>query len=292
MPRRRSGLLALLALALLLGFAGAALGVGEWLSHPATRTIGPPPPDFSALEVRIDTAPAGHVAGWYAPGKPVQGAVLLLHGVRSDRTQMLGRAKFLNRAGYATLLIDLPAHGQSTGDRITFGAREAAGVTAALGFLRRESPGERIAVIGVSLGAASTVLASASPAPHAVVLESMYPTIEDAVANRLTMVLGPGGAVLAGPLLWQLPLRAGVSTGDLRPIGRIARLGAPVLIASGAQDRHTTWEETLQLFDAAAGPKEIWRVEGAGHVDLHAHGPGEYEQRILGFLEKYLRAGG
>lgn len=180
--------------------------------------------------------------------------MLLLHGVRSDRTQMLGRARFLNREGYAALLIDLPAHGQSTGDRITFGAREAAGAKAALEFLRRESPGERIAVIGVSLGAAA--------------------------------------AVLAGPLLWQLPLRAGVSTSDLRPIERIARLGAPALIASGAQDLHTTWAETEQLFDAAAGPKELWRVEGAGHVDLHAYGPGAYERRVLGFLAKYLRSEG
>lgn len=282
----------LAALVLVLGFAVAAGAVGEWLSHPATRTMGPPPPDFSAREVRIGTAPSGHVAGWFAPGQPDKGAVLLLHGVRSDRTQMLGRARFLNRAGHATLLVDLQAHGESTGERITFGAREAAGVQAALAFLRRECQGERIAVVGVSLGAAATVLSRPSPAPHAVVLESMYPTIEDAVTNRLTGVLGPAGAVLAGPLLWQLPLRAGVSTRDLRPIDHISRLGAPVLIASGAQDRHTTWAETRQLFDAATGPKEIWRVDGAGHVDLHAYSPQEYERRVLGFLGKYLRSGG
>ncbi|EJE54770.1 alpha/beta superfamily hydrolase [Acidovorax sp. CF316] len=281
----------LAALVLVLGFALAAGAVGEWLSHPATRTMGPPPPDFSAHEVRIDTAPSGHVAGWFAPGQPDKGAVLLLHGVRSDRTQMLGRARFLNRAGHATLLVDLQAHGESTGERITFGAREAAGVQAALAFLRRECQGERIAVVGVSLGAAATVLSLPSPAPHAVVLESMYPTIEDAVTNRLTGVLGPAGAVLAGPLLWQLPLRAGVSTRDLRPIDHISRLGAPVLIASGAQDRHTTWAETQRLFDAAVEPKELWRVEGAAHVDLHAFAPQAYEGRILEFFARHLGTG-
>lgn len=286
---RRAAISVLLAALLLLGFAGAALGVGEWLSHPATRRIGPPPPDFPAREVRIDTAPSGHVAGWFAPGLPGKGAVLLLHGVRADRTQMLGRARFLHREGYATLLVDLQAHGESTGERITFGAREAAGVRVALDFLRQQSPGEKAAVIGVSLGAASTVLAGLSPAPHAVVLESMYPTIEDAVGNRLTMVLGPAGPVLSGPLLWQLPLRAGVAASDLQPIGHIARLGAPLLIASGAQDRHTTWAETARLFDAAAQPKELWRVDGAAHVDLHAFDAPAYEQRILAFLGPYLR---
>jgi len=42
-----------------------------------------------------------------------------------------------------------------------------------------------VGVIGVSLGAASLVLAKPDPAPSAVVLESMYPTIEEAVSNRL-----------------------------------------------------------------------------------------------------------
>jgi len=51
--------------------------------------------------------------------------VLLLHGVRADRREMLGRARFLNRLGYGILLIDLPAHGESPDDHITFGAREA-----------------------------------------------------------------------------------------------------------------------------------------------------------------------
>lgn len=286
---RRLGLAAFL---MVLGFVAAALAVGEWLSHPAARLIGPVPSQFAASEVRIHMAPSGHLAGWFAPGQPGKGAVLLLHGVRSDRTQMLGRAKFLNREGYATLLVDLQAHGESTGERITFGAREAAGVRAALDFLRQQSPGEKAAVIGVSLGAASTVLARLSPAPDAVVLESMYPTIEDATTNRLRTVLGPAGAVLAGPLLWQLPLRAGVAASDLQPIGHVAQLGAPVLIASGAQDRHTPWAETVRLFDAAVEPKEIWRVEGAAHVDLHAFAPQAYERRVLEFFSKHLRAGG
>lgn len=67
---------------------------------------------------------------------------------------MLGRARFLQSEGYSVLLVDLPAHGESLGERITFGAREAAGVTSALAFLRNELPDERVGVIGVSLGAA------------------------------------------------------------------------------------------------------------------------------------------
>ena len=85
----------------------------------------------------------------------------------------------------------------------------------------------------------------------------MYPTIDEAVADRLALRFGVVGASLAAPLLWQLPLRIGISTDDLRPIDHIARFGAPVLFASGAEDRHTTWSETQRLFNAAVEPKAI-----------------------------------
>lgn len=286
--QRRVGLwwaLAAGVLVLLLMFVLAA----EWLSRPAPRPQGLPPQDLAARAVSLRTAAAGQVAGWFTPGQAGQGAVLLLHGVRGDRRQMLARARFLGRAGYATLMIDLPAHGESTGERISFGAHEAAGVQAAVAFLRQALPGEALGLIGVSLGGAATVLAGPGLALDAVVLESVYPTLEAAVQNRLTMRLGPAGAVLAHPLLWQLPWKTGVHARALRPVDHIQQLGAPVLIVSGSEDRHTTWPQTQRLFEAAAPPKALWRVEGAGHVDLHAFQPAAYEQKVLGHLARYLR---
>lgn len=289
LPRRRWRV----ARAVLAGLAATALvalaAAGEWLSRPAARRIGPPPADLGAQAVRLEANGAA-LHGWFVPGRPGGGAVLLLHGVRADRTQMLGRARFLQRAGHASLLLDLQAHGESPGERITFGAREAAGVHAALQHLRRTLPGERMAVIGVSLGAAATVLAQPRPAPDAVVLESMYPTLEDAVADRLALHLGRWGAALAPTLLWQVPLRLGVGLHELRPLDRIGALGAPVLVASGSEDRHTPWPETQRLFEAAAAPKALWRVEGAAHVDLHDFDPAAYEARILRFLRAHLQA--
>lgn len=273
---------------LLCGLLVLLLVAGDLLSRPASREVGQPPAALGAQTVRLPTVPGQFVVGWFARGQ-AQGAVLLLHGVRGDRRQMTQRALFLQQAGYATLQIDLPAHGESSGERITFGAREAAGVEAAVRFLRQTLPGVRIAVIGVSLGAASTVLAGLDPAPQAVILESMYPTIDEAVQDRLAMRLGPAGAWLAPLLLWQLPLRVGLSAEALRPIEHLPRLGAPVLIASGADDLHTLWPETQRLFDAAAAPKVLWKVEGAAHVDLYDHAPEPYRQRVLEFLAQHLR---
>jgi len=282
--RAIAGLAACLMLVLL-----ASAGVGEVLSRPATRVVGPPPVDLQAVSVSFPTAAGEVVSGWISQGIDGRGAILLLHGVRSDRRSMLGRARMLARLGYSLLLIDLPAHGESSGRRITFGLREGEGVRAALDFLRRELPDERIGVIGVSLGAAAMVLSRASPPPDVVVLESMYPTIEEAVTDRLTMRLGPLGNAIAPLLLLQLPLRLGVSVDRLRPITELPGLGAAVLIVSGEEDEHTTLAETERIFAAAGEPKELWSVAGAAHVDLCAHDPRAYEDRVAPFLARHPR---
>lgn len=263
--------------------------IGERLTRPARHAIGPPPRDLGAVAIELPAARTGRVAGWFVQGRPGAGVVLLLHGVRANRRQMLGRARFLKAAGYSTLLIDLPAHGASAGDRITFGARESHGVQAALDYLRRRLPEEKIAVIGASLGAAALLLARERPPLSAVVLESMYPTLAHAVANRLAIRLGPAGKVLAPLLLWQLPVRLGVSASALRPIDRVSTLKAPLLIASGTADRHTPWAQTQQLFARAVSPKELWGLEGVAHVDLQRAMPRAYEQRILAFLAATMR---
>lgn len=276
-----------LAAALFVALAAAVFGAGEFLSRPQFHAPGSPPADLFATTVMIPHG-KGYVAGWVARGAG-SGAVLLLHGVRADRRAMQERALFLNRLGYTVLLIDLPAHGESAGERITFGAREAGGVRAALHYLQRNLPGEKIGVIGVSLGAAALVLSEPGAQLSAVVLESMYPTIGEAVENRLAMRLGPPGAWLAPLLLHQLPLRTGVQVAQLRPVDAITRLQAPLLIVGGEHDLHTTPAQTRKLFDAAPGPKQLWIVPEAAHVDFHAVARADYEARIGQFLARHLR---
>jgi pimeloyl-ACP methyl ester carboxylesterase len=285
MTRAQRGFIAFACL-LVLG-AGAVFGVGEYLSSPARHPVGDSPPELFATAVAIRSA-QGEVAGWVARGAG-SGAVLLLHGVRSDRRQMAQRALFLNRLGYTVLMIDLASHGESEGKRITFGALEAHSVRAALVYLRRALPGQKIGVIGVSLGAAAVVLSKPGKMIDALVVEAMYPTIEDAVENRLAARMGPPGRWLAPLLLQQIPLRTGVPVAALRPVDAMAQLACPVMVAGGAIDVQTPASETQRIFAAARVPKQLWLVEGAAHVDLHRYAASEYEQRIGAFLASTLR---
>ncbi|SFW21637.1 alpha/beta hydrolase [Nitrosovibrio sp. Nv17] len=278
-------------LAGLVPLAGLA-GLGELLSGPVPTSVdslaASISADFPVESVEIPAADGTRVHGWLKRGMPGAGAVLLVHSLRSNRVEMLSRAKFLNAEGYGVLLIDLRAHGETPGDRITFGAREAEDVEAAVAYLRTRFPSEAIGAIGVSLGAAAIVLAPGPLNLRAVVLESMHPTIREAVDNRMRLHLGESGPALSPLLLWQLTFRLG-GTAELDPIARIAGLDAPVLLISGTDDRHTPVAETERLLDAARAPKQAWIVPGGGHFNMHAYAGREYEDRILEFLGAHMR---
>lgn len=275
-----------------------AIGVGELLTGAAPTAVdslaGTLSTDFPVEPVQISVNTASRdadarVHGWMKRGARGGGVILLVHSIRSNRVEMLSRAKFLNAQGYGVLLIDLQAHGETFGDRITFGARESEDVGASVAYLRENFPSERIAAIGVSLGAAAIVLAQHALRLDAVVLESLHPTIEEAVENRLRLHLGEFGPTLSPLLLSQLSFRLDILPGELSPITRIGNLNAALLLISGTDDQHTKVAETRRLFDAARQPKEMWIVPGGGHFNMHAYAGKEYEDRILDFLERYLR---
>lgn len=287
-------MIALLALAavlvtLLLSAVTAGAVAVRGMASPARAVVGPPPGGIGARAVTVPSATGQALAGWYAPGRPGQGAVLLLHGIRADRRMLASRMVLLARAGMAVLAVDFRAHGESPGRSITFGHLEARDAEGALAWLRAAAPGERVGAVGISLGGAALLLASRTAPVDAMVLESVFPDIRAAVVNRLAVALGArlGHAVAPAFLAIGTGL-TGLRPADLRPIEALARYPGPVLVASGAGDRATTPSETRALHAAAPGPKELWLVDGAGHVDLAGAAASDYEERVPAFLARHL----
>jgi alpha-beta hydrolase superfamily lysophospholipase len=267
-----------------------AWAVGWKLVEPDNHPV-PLPARFQAQIVSIPGL--GHpIAGWWVDKGGDSPVVLLLHGVRADRSSMVSRAQLLMRHGFSVLLIDLQAHGETPGEAITLGYRESADVVAARDWIKRAAPGRRIGVIGCSLGGASVLLAPQPSGFDAVVLEAVYPRIGRAVENRIQIFLGPLAPVVAPLLLMQLQPRLRIAVSDLEPIRSIGRLSAPVLVVAGSRDERTTLAESQELFDAAAAPKSLWVVEGARHDDFLDFGPVGYEAHVVRFLIDALNPAG
>ena len=261
---------------------------GSYLTHTHPSKVGTIPNDFPAINVSFQSKSGSTLVGWYLAGKANKGGVLLMHGIKSNRLQMVARARFLHQAGYSVLLFDFQGHGESLGEKVTFGYLEALDAEAAYAFLHDKLQHKAIGVIGVSLGGAAALLGSVAKQAEALVLESVYPTIEEAIVNRLTMHLGKGGAYLLPPLLWQVEPRLGFSPNVLRPIDYLSKITGEVFIITGSEDKHTTLSESKRLFSAANEPKKWWVVEGAGHINFSHYQPEAYRLNILAFFERTL----
>jgi uncharacterized protein len=268
-------------------FALAAILAAGWaLAAPAQVSVGEAPGDLNAEPIEFPSDSGASVHGWWCPTENAPGAVLLLPGIRANRLSMVDRARFLRRAGYSTLLIDLQATGETKGDHITFGWKESRDVIAGVGFIHQQQPAVPIAIIGTSLGGAAVLFAIPPLKVNALVLEEVYPTIEIATRNRLENYFGRLGRLSAPLLLDQLRLRLGVSASALRPVDHIDQANCPILICAGENDRHTRFSDTRMLFDHAKSPKQLWIVPNVGHVDLYAAAPTAYEKEVLAFLNQ------
>ena len=262
--------------------------VGRVLAAPEPSSVGTPPEHLPIESIELQGKRGNRLAAWFIPGEVGKAGLLLLHGIRSNRRVMLERASFLHKAGYSILLFDFQAHGESAGKQITFGHLESQDTETAFNWLQEQLGNIPIGVLGISLGGASIVLSSIARKARAVILESTFSSLKEAVANRIVLRLGRFGRYLVPLLLWQVRPRLGISPHTLAPIDKIHEIDAPLLIMGGTKDVHTLICETQALYEKAVEPKEFWAVEGAEHENFHAYLNEEYEQRILDFFERSL----
>src|SRR5437764_768851 len=123
----------------------------------------------------------------------------------------------------------------------------------------------------------------------AVILESLYHDIASAYANRINSDYPPSFQRLTRGVFWVTGKRLGLRVTQLAPVEHVGKLApAPVLLLTGAEDRHATAFDAQRLFERCRGPREFWLVPGADHSDVCETGGAPYQERILGFLERWL----
>lgn len=287
MKTRRWLRLAVLALATgILLFAAVSAFFAWRFTSPTHRALAADPRRFLGEyeAVQFSARDGVKLAGWFVPSAGAKRAAVLLHGFGSERSAMLARAKLLHEHGYAVLLYDARGHGESGGERVSIGWFETRDLLGALDWLRARGLSE-FGCIGVSQGGATIALASSEL--HDVrwaVLESVYPTLHNAVDRRFRRTVHLPGW-LAGSLM--VPIaewRLGVHADEISPREAIAKLPCPVLVMAGERDEHTHADDAREVFDRAREPKSWWLVPGAEHVDLYGAAKGEYERHLLEFL--------
>ncbi len=248
--------------------AGLSWAVGGLLLRPSPRALPDPPADLAAEAVELATADARTVAAWWMPEDEARGVIVLAHGKGGSRLAMIERARSLREAGYATLALDLQGHGESPGERITLGLLESEDLRAAVAFVKKRLPGAPVGLIGVSLGGVAALVADPPLEIDALVLESVYATVPQAIGARTDEALGPLGSLAARALLLQIPLRLDASLERLSPTAGLARYRIPMLFLIGDEDHQTPLASVRAMHAAALEGSELVVFERVGHHDL------------------------
>jgi predicted MFS family arabinose efflux permease/pimeloyl-ACP methyl ester carboxylesterase len=230
------------------------------------------------------------LTGWYLPARTHPVTIVITHGLFRSRYETLERGVALWKLGYGVLLYDVRRHGRSRGEFSTVGYTERRDVRAAVEFVRQRAPYDRIVLLGVSMGAAASLLAAAeTPEVAAVISDSSFRSFQDAVANDVRY-LGLPRWPLAPVLTYTTAWRMGFAPGDFDVERAVRRLTVPVLFIGGRQDRRMPVETTLEpLYQAARHPaKRRLVIEEAAHGEAYPVAPQRYIEAIDGFIQEAL----
>ncbi len=231
------------------------------------------------------------ISGWYVKAAKPKAFVILVHGYETEtggKTDMLGYAKFLREAGYSSLLIDLRSFGKSEGNQIYLGVREWRDVVTAYDFLKNqpETKGKKIGLLGVSMGAATSLIAAGESGKGDFVIASVpYASYRDLFLFR-TKKEGLSPILFTPPLQLAAFFVLGFNYPQFDPHKEIVKLHVPVLIFQATQDKSVPSNDAKILYEAAHEPKVFW-VSRGGH-DIFAEKPKLFEAQVLAFLQQVV----
>jgi pimeloyl-ACP methyl ester carboxylesterase len=290
------------------GYVGSADMFGD---HPRWRGMNRGPSDFGLRSetVSFDSTDGVPLKAWWLPasGTP-RAAVIIAHGIDHTRQVMLPRATFLVHGGYDVLAIDLRGHGESGGSIVSPGLLEARDILGALRYIRSRGNNEPVALLGVSYGAAASLIAAAeSPEIAAVISDSSFLTGKDTSEDIGRHYLHDSRTnfwVRAVFLTWFIPgtaraialtyyLRSGIYLGPdlLSVIPFASRIKIPVLVISGGQDWIVPTDKARQILSVIPR-KELLVIPNAVHDTAYSVAPALYASAVLSFLERSIKSPG
>lgn len=248
-----------------------------------------PPDKFFAVPVEdltVLSSDGVQLSGWYLAGNNNKIAAVLCHGIEANRWQMVDQARFLNRAGHPVILFDFRNHGISGGKNTSYGWFERLDAMAMVDEMRRRSPGSKVVLWGLSMGAATSLLAAPEILELAgVIAESPFDTMENTFYhhNELYFHMPDWPSI---PIILALMGAVGDYDADeVSPIAAVARSGrVPMLFVAGEEDKRMLPEMVRKIAKAHPGRHSFYIGKGSHAIIFQASGS-DYKKEVLSFLD-------
>lgn len=246
-----------------------------------------------------------------------------LRRLRTD-VDLIKVARGFHQAGYAVLMFDFRGHGAGQAGRCAGGLTEDQDVRGAVDYVferiaaevpAKETP--QVGLVGFGLGASAAIAAVGREKGGAEVFrvfsgdsEGGAGLIEIQPANvkklRFLVAIQPASlsALLRGyisdtfaPLsIVLVPLvnrfcvwRGGYPLGDALLLKYARQVNVPVLYVQASQDPWSGAQQVQKLFQATAGPKKIWWIEGALRRQETYNYVDDHLEDVLAFAAEHIK---
>lgn len=236
------------------------------------------------------------------PMEQPEGVVIFLSGITQPSvTYFYGHAAWLREQGFASFLLEVRAHGNSTGELIGLGYTEVAEVRAVMEHIKIQPAYQGVPVIiwGVSMGGAIALNAFGQiPAIDACIAMSPYASFRDEIDLQMQRLWMP--APVRGIELFMLDhilerIYGSGAVAELSPKKQIQNAnGRPVLLLACAKDA-TVPVENAYMLQEAAPEAELWVRDSWEHFVIqdcdftNVEDDTEYCSRVMAWLSEAVR---
>ena len=232
------------------GGLAAAEGMDDvWINLPANAG-GEPPAKLHGL--------------WLPAARPNAPVLLYLHGARYNVTGSAPRMRRMQELGFSVLGVDYRGFGKSSP---TLPSEESAYADARLAWdwLAHTYPDRPRYVFGHSLGGPIAIhLATEVNDESGTIVEGTFTSIADVVSTSR----------------WGWMPVSLLITQRFEAVRKVDKIGSPLLVVHGGEDRLIAPSLGRKLYEAAAQPKLFMLVEGGSHHNTNSVGQSQYRQAL------------
>ena len=218
-------------------------------------------------------------------GAPIE---LMFHGYRGTAQRDLsGGVQRCFKLGHSAFIVDQRCSERSEGNVITFGIREHKDCLAWVDFLVAHfGPDVKIILTGISMGAATVLMAAGKPLPPNVIgvlADCGYNSPKDIIKK---VIKQRGIPVSVGYFFVRLGARiyGRFDPEEYAPQEALRSCTVPVIFFHGDNDAYVPCEMSRLNFDACASRKMLVTVAGAGHGLAYPADPEKYLQALRDFF--------
>ena len=217
--------------------------------------------------------------------------LIALHALTGQPFEASLVAREFYDRGYNIITPSLRGHGLSSDDRVSMGYMDAKDVRQWTEYILKECPEAKIALHGMSLGAAAVMLATGEGLPdnvRCVIEDCGFARCNEQFVGAAAEYVGKSAKTFGVLMNAFMKFVREYDLTDINPINCVRKSTIPMMFIHGEDDKVVPPENCRELYDACPAPKEILLIPGAGHMAAGVRAHDEYYEKVFEFVGKYV----